>query len=185
MCKFKDLGVAWPPEGWKQLQDIDLSYGQAILKNPVSAIVTGMTYAVEPFPVRNDDQTRHYYYNVNIKGWDYNIYNESCEYSVLSFMLKDRPHSKAPKHYYMSNIKTQSQKLNLTERSAHRTFMAALFMMKQIASGRVPEVERILKLYKIHPAQRSLYYIDSERHDSLFCGLTEAELTISKKETAP
>lgn len=183
MCKFKNLGVAWPPEGWNTLQDIDQTYGQAILKNPVSAIVTGLSYVIEPVPIYKSS-ARTYYYAVNITGWDYNIYNESCEYPVLSFIFHDKPASKAPKHYYMSELKTQAQSLILTERSAHRIYMAALFLMKQITSGQVPDIERILKLYKIHPTQRDAYQINPERHDSLFCGLPNIESNLNKKETA-
>ncbi len=183
MCKFKNLGVSWPPKGWKAFNEIDQTYGQAILKNPVSAVVTGLSYVIEPIPVYKSS-VRGHYYAVNITGWDYNIYNESCEYPVLSFIFHDKPDSKTPKHYYMSELKTQAQSLHLTERSAHRMYMAALFLMKQIGSGQVPDVERILKLYKIHPSQRDAYKINSERSDSLFCGLPNIEDNLSKKETA-
>jgi hypothetical protein len=127
---------------------------------------------------------RTYSYVTDIKGWDYNIYNESREYHVLSFTFEDRYNADDPKHYYMSDIKSRGHSVSLTERSAHRAYMAAMFMMKQIGSGQVPDVERILKLYKIHPSQRLVYDIDSERHDSLFCGLMETDKTIGKKETA-
>jgi hypothetical protein len=173
MCKFKTLGVSWPPKGWKKFEKIEYSQGQAILKNPTSAIVTGMSYSVEPVPVYLKNNRRVYAYAVQIEGWDYNIYNESCEYPVLSFMLYERPNSTAPKHFYISKLKTQAQPLKITQRSAHRAFMAALFMMKQINSGKVPEAERILRLYKIHATQRNLYDVDRGRRDSLFCGIAE------------
>lgn len=184
MCKFEDLGVSWPPKGWRQLNNIDQTFGQAIHKNPQTALVTGLSYVVEPIPSKNCKGQRKYIYKVDIRGWDYNIYNESCEYHVLSFTFKDRHNLKDPKHYYMADIRTRGQSLALNERSAHRTYMAAMFMMKQISAGQVSDVERILRLYKIHPTQSHLYEVNAERHDSLFCGLMEADNTASKKETA-
>ena len=184
MCKFKTLGVSWPPKGWKNFKEIEASYGQAIIKNPASAVVTGISYDIAPVPIQHKDGRQVFVYAVQIHGWDYNIYNESCEYPVLSFVLKERPQSDAPKYFYMSDIKTQGYQLKITQRSAHRAYMAALFMMKQIAAGQVPEVERILKLYKIHPIQRGTYKIDGERHDSLFCGIVNQPMTDDKNSEA-
>jgi hypothetical protein len=172
MCKFKTLGVSWPPKGWKQFETIKYSSGQAILKNPASALVTGISYHVEPIPVYSKENIRRYIYAVKINGWDYNIYNESREYSVLSYVLHEKENSAAPKYLHISDVKTQAQALEITERSAHRVFMSALFMIKQIESGVVPEVERVLKLYKIHPTQRHLYEGDAKHQNSLLPELT-------------
>ena len=182
MCKFKTLGVSWPPKGWKQFKDIDRSHGQAISKDPASAIVTGMSYIVEPLPVYQKNDLRSFVYAIHIEGWDYNIYNESCEYPILSFICKERPEDSASKHYYISDIKSRARSVRITQRSAHRSFMAALFMMKQINSGQVPDAERILRLYKIHPTQRSLYDYDMERTDSLFCGIVKPIETNKESE---
>ncbi len=172
MCKFKNLGVSWPPKGWKQLGDLESTYGQAILKNPASALVTGLSYLIEPIPIVKADDQRGYDYVVNVSGWEYNIYNESREYSILSYVLHERTETQLPKHIYMSDLKAKAQSLPVVKRSCHRIFMASLFLMKQISINQVPETDRILKLYKIHPAQRSLYNDVEHRDDSLYCGLT-------------
>lgn len=173
MYKFKTLGVSWPPQGWDNLNEIKCSTGQAILKDPVSALISGVCYTIESLPVHLNNNECAHVYAVHVDGWDYNIYNESCEYPILSFIFQEKKNAKAPKYYYMSDIKTRAQSVPLTKRSAHRSYMAALCMMKQIEAGRAPDFERILRLYKMHPSQRYLYEVDYERHDSLFCGLVE------------
>ncbi|HPD83607.1 MAG: hypothetical protein R3D88_04055 [Alphaproteobacteria bacterium] len=169
MCLFKTLGVSWPPKGWKEFFEIEASHGQSILKDPVSACVTGLSYHIDPIPTYHKNNDRKFVYAVCIEGWDYNIYNESREYPVLSFVLHERPEENTSKYLYMSDIRTQGRSVKITERSAYRAFMAALFLMKQINSGQVSEAERILRLYKIHPTQRSLYDADNQRQNSLFC----------------
>lgn len=171
MCKFKALGLSWPPRGWEALASIETTSGQAIIKDPASAVVAGLTYNIEPLPVYQKNNQRIFIYSLHIDGWEYTIQNESREYPILSFMFQERPDKNTPKNFYISDIKSQSRPVIVTERSAHRSMMAALFMMKQIASNQVPDAERILRLYKIHPTQRSLYEIDNARSDSLFCGL--------------
>lgn len=172
MCKFNALGISWPPRGWDQLGTIQTTTAQAIAKDPASARVAGLSYTVEPLPVyQKDNSNRIFVYAVHIDGWEYTINNESREFPILSFMLQERTDKHSPKHFYMSDIKTKSRPVRLTERSAHRSLMAALLMMKQISGGQLPDANKILRLYKIHPTQRSLYDIDNERHDSLYCGL--------------
>lgn len=184
MCRFKALGVSWPPRGWKQLGYIETSSGQAISKDPLSARVTGLVYNIEPSPVYRKNSTRIFVYSVRIDGWEYTIHNESREYPVLSFSLQERLDPDVPKDFYISDIRTKSRVIRITERSAHRSLMAALFMMKQINNAQVPDIERVLRLYKIHPSQRSLYEIDNVRHDSLYCGLPYVGLDDSGSESA-
>ena len=135
------------------------------------ARVTGLTYRIEPLPFYKGKKVRATVYAVEISGWEYTIHNESREYPVLSFLLQERPDSSAPKDFYISELKTMAQPVRVTERSAHRGVMTANFLIKQINGGKVPDTNRILMLYKIHPAQRSLYDIDNSRPDSLYCGL--------------
>lgn len=184
MCKFKALGISWPPRGWEQLRTIQQTTAQAITKDPASARVAGLTYDVETLPVYQKNNKRAFVYAIQIDGWEYTINNESREFPILSFMLQERPDKSMSKHFHMSDIKTKSRPIGLTERSAHRSLMAALFMMKQIVCGQVPDADRVLRLYKIHPSQRSLYEIDNERHDSLYCGLPYICIDGNESESA-
>ena len=63
----------------------------------------------------------------------------------------------------MSNIKVNARGLKANERSTQRSFMAALFIIRQIEKGQVPETGRVLRLYKIHPSQHSLYDLNEKR----------------------
>jgi hypothetical protein len=183
MCEFKTLGVSWPPRGWEQLRHIKISTGQAVSKDPVLAKVTGLSYNIEPVPYYKGKKIKSTIYAVEVLGWEYTIHNESREYSVISFLLQERPHLSAPKEFYISDLKTMGQSVIVTERSAHRSLLATNFFIKQIISGKVPETERVLMLYKIHPVQRSLYEINNVRTDSLYCGLPQAILERNKNES--
>lgn len=184
MCEFKTLGMSWPPRGWEQLRHIENSNGQAIVKDPALARVTGLAYNIEPLSFYKGRKVKTTVYAVEVTGWEYTIHNESREYSILSFLLQEKPDQSAPKDFYISNLKTNGQPIRVTERSAHRGVMAANFLIKQINGGKVPDTNRILMLYKIHPAQRSLYDIDNSRPDSLYCGLPYVGLDKDKSESA-
>ena len=184
MCAFKELELSWPPRGWEQLCAIENSTGQAIVKDPLLALVTGLAYNIEPLPFYKGTKISGPVYFVEITGWEYTIHNESREYSVLSFLLQERPDSLSPKEFYISDLKTMGQLVRVTERSAKRCVTAVNFLIKQINGGKVPDTERILMLYKIHPAQRSLYDVDNSRPDSLCCGLPYAGIEKDKSESA-
>lgn len=171
MCKFKSLGLSWPPRGWEQLRHIEYTTGQSVTKDPALALVTGLSYNIEPIPFFKGKKVKTIVYSIDIGGWEYTIHNDSREYPILSFLLQERPDRSAPKDFYISSLKSMSQTIRITERSVHRGLMAANFLIKQINGGKVPDTEKILRLYKIHPAQRSLYDVDNARADSLHCGL--------------
>lgn len=182
MTKFKSLGLSWPPRGWESLGHIEHTKFEAVKKEPATACVLGATYKIEIFPFRRKDNRLTVLYDIEINGWEFNIYNESREYQFLSIMLTDLPHKLAPKEYYSSSIKTMLQPMRITQRSVERSIIAAASMMRQIEKGIVPECEKILKLYKIHPSQRSLYDFDFARGDSLQCGLPEVKIFNGKDE---
>lgn len=171
MCEFKALGLSWPPRGWEQLRHIKKTTGQSVTKDPALARVAGLAYAIEPIPFYKGKKIRSIVYSIEITGWEYTIHNDSREFPVLSFLLQERPDRSAPKDFYISDLKTMAHPIRITERSVHRALMAASFMIKQINGDKVPNIGKILRLYKIHPSQRSLYDIDNARSDSLYCGL--------------
>ncbi len=175
MGQSNQLEEHWPPSGWRAFEDIDKSHGQTMLKDPANALIKGFSYDVQPVQTfRTENHQSFFTYELRIRGWEYNIQNESRELSILSFMIKDRVNLKIPKDPLIFDIKVNGQPLKLTQRSAHRALSAAIFMMKQINRDGVLNVGRILKLYKIHPSQRSLYDTDNQRQDSLRCGLLDA-----------
>lgn len=167
----KSPGNFWPPRGWEQLGLIKKLEGQAILKNPAHATITGLFFKIDPVPVYLKNNQRGHVYRISVDGWSYSIYNESHEFNIISFDLADRLTRHLSKENCVSNIKIKSRPLVLNKRSAGRSYMAALLLMKQIESGIVPDYDRVLRLYKIHPSQRSLYEQDIKRKTSLNCGL--------------
>lgn len=171
MSRNNILGTSWPPRGWEELCHVKNLQAQALVKDPVRASIIGIHYKIDPIPVYLKNNKRSYVYHLNISGWNYSIQNESHEYQILSFYFQECFNASLSKDNFISDIKTKSRPLFLNERSATRSLMAAIFMIKQIESGQVPDYNRILRLYKIHPSQRSLYELDYRREDSLNCGL--------------
>lgn len=176
MSQFKKLGAPWPPRGWKPLDVITDYKGQTLSKDPRTAKVTGISFLIEPTALQARDRHNVYAYKINIAGWEYNIQNESREFPILSFTIRDRIDHYLPKEYYIKDIKSKSRPIQVTERSALRAVSAAVFIIKQIMTDSIVDTNRVLRLYKIHPSQRSLYEIDNVRTDSLHCGLPYGEL---------
>jgi len=154
MYLFKKQGVPWPPNGWEVFHAIKKSCGQAVFKDPVGACVAGLTYTIEPTRIYDDEGNLVLSYAIDVQGWNYSILNESQEFPILSFHIIEREKDIRLKKPYISRLKILSRPLELTENKAHRVLLTALFLIKQIDAKNVPDYERILKLYRIHPDSR-------------------------------
>ncbi len=144
-----------------QLGHTHSHHGKAVETDPISSSIRGLSYSIvaSSNPLHKGEKT----FTLQIKGWRYGVDHASTDFAVLSFdfclPFKARKNSAS----FMSNIKVNARGLKVTERSAHRSFMAALFIIKQIEKGQVPETSRVLRLYKIHPSQHSLYDQNEKR----------------------
>ncbi|MCI5060676.1 MAG: hypothetical protein MRY79_06360 [Alphaproteobacteria bacterium] len=175
---FETLGVSWPPNGWNQFSGIQTPCGQAISKKPVSGIVNGLRYVIEPIPVYHKGKYKSHLYHVQITGWEYTINNDSQEYEILSYNLQERTQDTRkplPLDFFISNIKSGNVGIQATPKSARSALMSSLFLIKQINDGNVPDTEQILKIYKIHKSQKAIHEPDFIRSDSLYCGLPYAQ----------
>ena len=151
MSELKYSDLLWPPENFKELNEVTDLSAQAISKDPQTAKVIGASYSIEVSPLTMRDK-KIYIYSFQIDGWEYTINNESREYPILSFVLKsDRGYSG------VKNIKSLSCPIKTTHRSAQRTMMAAASILRHIKEGVVPDMEQSLKLHKIHPSQKRIY----------------------------
>ena len=169
---FETLGVSWPPRGWRQFESIQTPCGQAILKQPVSGVVCGLRYMIEPVPIYSKKQQKSLLFHVQITGWEYSISNQSHEYPVLSYALQERgDDTQCKPKLYISQIKSQGQAIRTTSKSARRCLMASVFLIQQINKGNVPDIEKTLKIYRIHTSQKQGYEMNLTRTDSLYCGL--------------
>lgn len=171
MLRNQKLGVSWPPCGWDDFASIQNLTAQAVMKDSASSTITSMYYKIDPIPICNKDNSSGYIYHLSIDGWKYSVSDKSREYNVLSFNFSERSNKFLSKDYSISDIKINSRPFLLNKRSAQRAYTAALFMIKQIESGQVPDYKRILRLHKIHPTQRSLYELDNCCEDAQKWGL--------------
>ena len=167
MCSFKTLGVSWPPSGWEQFKEIEYSSRQAIVKDPATARVVGLSYAVEFLPLYHRNDVRELVYAIQIDGWEYTIRNESREYPILSFVLRGKSKHVPDRCEQIADIRVKSCQWPCSRRLADRVVRASLFFMKQINGSSVPDVEKVLKLYKIHPDQKKMYDLEGTDHTSL------------------
>jgi len=173
MHLFNKQGVAWPPRGWNAFHAVKKSCGQSVFKDPIKATVAGLTYCIEPNAIYASDGTLLMAYTISIDGWNYSILNKSQEFPVLSFQITEKETSGKFNLPYISRVKILSRSIHLNENKAQRVILTSLFLMKQIDANNVPDYERILRLYRIHPDITSRKTALSYKHraDSLFCGL--------------
>jgi hypothetical protein len=159
MGRFEYMPNNWPPKGWNQFATVPASSGQAVAKDIAKAKIYGLQYSIESVPLFKMD-TKLFRHDVCITGWDYSILNESSEYPVLSFSLLDRFDLSLEKECFVTDIRSYSALIPHTRRSANRAVSAAIFMINQIVEGNVPDVNRVLRIYKMHPNQAFLYRND-------------------------
>lgn len=157
MGRFESMtAILWPPVGWSQFSQVTSSSGRAVAKDIPKARIYGLNFSIESVPLFKMD-TKLFRHDILIEGWEYSILNESTEYPVLSFSLFDRFDLMLAKECFVTDIRSYSTLMPHTQRSVNRAVSAALFMIKQIQAGGVPDVNRVLRAYKLHPNQACLY----------------------------
>ena len=156
MSRNEFLDSSWPVTGFDKLGTRKQFAGQASEKDAVTSSIKGLSYLVRP---HGRDKNS---YDVTIKGWRYSVRNETIEFPILSFSCLNPFESKKSKQFVLQDIKVNARPLIINERSSQRSLMAAIFIMRHIEKGQVPDTNRILRLYKVHPSQHSLYEM-SER----------------------
>ena len=153
----------WPPRGWIKLDKIQKLSGHTIVKDPVFAKVSGIFYKIQPTPIISKNNKDKFSYQFDIEGWEYDINNTSREYSILSFVLKERI-SKLQNRFLLTDIRSNGRPLKSTQIISHRVLSAALHFIREIDKGNAPDRRNTLLLYKVHPSQKELY---SPRKDRL------------------
>jgi hypothetical protein len=156
MGRFESTHIVWPPAGWSQFASVQASSGQSVAKDIGTARIYGLHYQIDSMPLFKND-TKLFRHDIHIHGWEYSILNESTEYPVLSFSLLDKFDMSLPRECFITDIQTYASAIPHTRRSAARAVSAALFFIKQIGRGQVPDVNRVLRIYKLHPTQAFLY----------------------------
>lgn len=159
MGRFESISILWPPAGWSQFAAVKSSSGQSVAKDIAKARIYGLQYRIESMPLFKNE-TKFFRHDIIIDGWEYSILNESIEYPVLSFSLLDRFDLSLPRECFVTDIRSYDAYVPHTRRSANRAVSAALFLIKQIENGQVPDVNRVLRIYKLHPNQAFLYRND-------------------------
>jgi len=166
MGRFESTHIVWPPAGWSQFASIQSSAGQSVVKDIGTGRIFGLQYSIDSVPLFKNE-TKLFRHDVRIDGWEYSILNESAEYSVLSFSLLDRFDLSLPRECFVTDIRTYAAGIAHTRRSAARAVSAALFLIRQINRGQVPDLDRVLRIYKLHPTQAFLYQGDRQLGSTL------------------
>lgn len=157
MCYIDEHKLFRVPIGWDQFNYTDNIKGKSLTKDPVNAQVRGLHYKIEFVkPLVKSDKISSMHY-IQLKAWNYNIYNEWQEYTVLSYLLKSRLDKNTPLKQHMSSLKIMSYSFPVTNPLVHRVLATTSFLIKQIENNLVPDPEQILVLHKIHPSQRRFY----------------------------
>lgn len=159
MGRLENSNVLWPPVGWSQFAAVQSTNGQSLAKDIAKARIFGLQYQIQSMPLFRNE-TRFFRHDIMIDGWEYSILNESTEYPVLSFSLLDKFDAGLPRECFITDIRSYDTDVPHTRRSANRAVSAALFLIRQITAGQVPDVNRVLRIYKLHPNQAFLYRND-------------------------
>lgn len=153
---FESIGVHWPPAGWKRLRHITRPKGHAITKDPENGTVRGLSYRIDSVPLYHKN-TLYFIHTIQIDGWDYNIHNDSQEYPVLSFNVRDRFDLRTRAESCVSDIESLSCPVAFCKPAVRRAVRAALCFIGHIDKGQVPDTHQILKDYGLHPSQIRVY----------------------------
>lgn len=160
MGRFESMNaIVWPPIGWSQFSQVSASSGRAVAKDILKAKIYGLNFNIDSVPLFKMD-TKLMRHDVSIDGWDYSILNESAEYPVLTFSIYDRFDLQLPKECFVTDIRSYDTPIPHTQRSVNRAVSAAIFLIRQIENGNVPDVNRVLRTYRLHPNQAFLYRKD-------------------------
>jgi hypothetical protein len=179
MGRFESTHIVWPPAGWSQFASVQSSSGQSVAKDLGTARIYGLQYSIDSVPLFKND-TKIFRHDIQIHGWEYSILNESTEYPVLSFSLLDRFDMALPRECFITDIRTYASGIPHTRRSASRAMSAALFFIKQINRGQVPDINRVLRIYKLHPTQAFLYRGDRVLGAELKRAFTDVKSLVSR-----
>lgn len=149
-----DQGNAWPPRGWQQLGSITQSHGQALAKDIRTAKIFGLGFRIDSDPLYQME-ARFYRHKIQIDGWQYSILNESSEYPILSLVITDRHDIRQPRESFVSDIRIMGKPVDCRPVLVRRAIMAVQLLIKQIQMGQVPDHERVLSIYHLHPRRPS------------------------------
>lgn len=180
MGRFESINILWPPVGWRQFSCIESSEGQALAKDVAKARIYGLQYEIDSHPLFKND-TKLFRHDIRIKGWEYSILNESTEYPVLSFSLLDRFDMNLPRECFVTDIRAYDTPVAHTRLSANRAVSASLFYIRQIMAGNVPDANRVLRSYKLHPSQAFLYRNDRNLEPDLKKAFDEGMVVTSQR----
>ena len=153
--------------------------GQSLTKDPQTARVRGLSYRIGSDPLSINDK-RFYIHRIRIDGWEYTIQNDSHEYPILSFKIMDRFDQSIPEEYYVSDIKTLSSSVVLTERAVCRALQLFRFFTRQIDRGHVPDIEKALRIYKLHPLQLNIVERNIDMRRNHIFTLPDLKVNVAK-----
>jgi hypothetical protein len=156
MGRFESLNIVWPPAGWPQFSAVTRFAGQSLAKDIAKGQILGLHYNIESVPLFKN-ATKLFQHNITIQGWEYSILNESREYPVLSLSVMDRFDAAMPRESFVADIRAYDTAIPHTRRTVSGAVGAALFLIRHINEGALPDVDRILRSYKLHPLQSPAY----------------------------
>lgn len=146
--------TVWPPESWPQFSDIQNPEGTAVESDDKHGLLSGINYR---FLRTGHTFNKKEIYKLEIDYWKYCIRKGPLHIPALEFAFMERKDTSSALAEFIGNLKTMSCPLRVNDFSAMRAVMAAVFLIRQAESGRVPEVEKILRIYRLHPDQSHFY----------------------------
>ncbi len=126
--------------------------GASVFSDKEASKLSGLSYEIRP--------EKSSLYQIHIDSWQYDIHNGPQGRPVLEFVFQGLPDPAKEPEKSVRSLKTLGCPIIRTERSILRAAMATVFFINQVLARQVPDAEKILRMYRIHPSQNRLYRPD-------------------------
>lgn len=149
--KRKDSSIfadkEWPPKPLSILGTVTKPSNQVLVKDPETGTLSGVRYVVaaEPSnlrPIRS--------WTITVEKWDYKDATQISAQDVLFVRILNIPQSADVQYEdIIKDIVINGAKLTVDNQNSFNVVMAAVLLVAKVDAGRVPDVEKTLRIYNL------------------------------------
>lgn len=139
----------WPPEGWSMFEEITQQKAIATKKDNETQIVSGALYNVSLHKISKAIVS----YTLEIQEWSYDQTGQHKVRTPLLVRFRSCPHAPGNGHknaYCFESLRLYGDVITPKSQSETNNFsLVAAYLASRIEKGIVPDIRRVLKLYKV------------------------------------
>ena len=139
----------WPPQGWPMFETVKQQKAISTRKCPDTKIITGTSYQIALHKISNKITS----YTLEIQEWAYGQNGQHRISTPIMLRFKNCPQNSASDHKaypcfeamrLLGDVKTPKN-----ETETNNFALVTAYLISRIEKGFVPDVKRMLKLYKL------------------------------------